>query len=65
MSDMNNIFRHKLHSFFKNKILTKKTGLFLLLFLASYTFGTGIGFLSGQFYAHNCNAPTVCGAVSF
>ena len=64
MSDMNNIFRHKLHPFFKNKILTKKTGLFLLLFLASYTFGTGIGFLSRQFHAQNGKAHTDSGAVA-
>ena len=61
---MNHFFKHKILPFFKNKLLTKKTGLFLLLFLVSYASGTGIGFLSGQFHAQTGKAHTDSKAVT-
>ena len=61
---MNRFFKHKIRPFFKNKLLTKKTGLFLLLFLVSYASGTGIGFLSGQFHAQTGKAHTDIKAVT-
>lgn len=47
---MKHFFSHTIRPFFKSTLLTKKTGLFLLLFLASYAFGTGIGFLNEQIH---------------
>lgn len=49
---MKHFFSHTIRPFCRNILLTKKTGLFLLLFLASYAFGTGIGFLSEQIRAY-------------
>lgn len=46
---MNHFFKHRILPFFKKRHPAKKTGLFLLLFLAAYASGTGIGFLSEQF----------------
>ena len=46
---MKHFFSHSFRPFLKNILLTKKTGLFLLLFLFAYAFGTGIGFLDEQF----------------
>ena len=45
---MNHFFKHKICPFFKSTFLAKKISLFLLLFLASYAFGSGIGFLGQQ-----------------
>lgn len=61
---MNHFFKHKIRPFFKSKILTRKIGLFLLFFLASYAFGTGIGFLSGQLHAYTGKAHTDSKAVT-
>lgn len=41
---MRNSFSHTLSLFIRNTLLTKKAGTVLLIFLAAYTLGTGIGF---------------------
>ena len=41
---MRNSFSHTLSLFIRNTLLTKKAGAVLLIFLAAYTLGTGIGF---------------------
>ena len=41
---MRNSFSHTLSLFIRNTLLTKKVGAVLLIFLAAYTLGTGIGF---------------------
>ena len=61
---MNYFFRHNIRPFFKNKNMAKKYGFFLLLFLASYAFGTGIGFLSSQFHAQTGRSHTDSKAVT-
>ena len=49
---MKHFFSHRMRPFCKNILLTRKTGFLLLLFLASYAFGTGIGFLNEQIRVH-------------
>lgn len=49
---MRKLISHKLSPFIKNTLLTKKTGLIMLLFLAAYTFGAGIGFFLDHFPSH-------------
>ena len=41
---MRNSFSHTFSLFIRNTLLTKKAGAVLLIFLAAYTLGTGIGF---------------------
>lgn len=41
---MRNSFSHTFSLFIRNTLLTKKAGTVLLIFLAAYTLGTGIGF---------------------
>ena len=49
---MKSFFTHTIRPFLKNTLLTKKTGAVLLIFLASYTLGAGIGFLTDHFQDH-------------
>lgn len=49
---MKHFISHRLRPFCQNILLTKRIGIFLLLFLASYAVGTGIGFLEEQIHAH-------------
>ena len=60
---MNSFFKRKIRPFLNSRILTKKTALCLLLFLASYTFGTGLGFLSGQLRTSTAETHTDTGSI--
>lgn len=60
---MKSVFTHTIRLFLKNTLLTKKTGAVLLIFLASYTLGAGIGFLTDHLRNH-ADAKTAAEAVT-
>ena len=49
---MRKLISHRLSPFIRKTLLTKKAGAVLLLFLAAYTLGTGVGFFLDRLPSH-------------
>ena len=59
---MKHFISNTIRPFCRNILLKKRTWVFLLLFLASYAAGTGIGFLEEQIHAYANSGPVAASA---